>query len=559
MAREPNALRQPPFLHGRLFQHLLFWAVVTGGLIWLIRLESRPTISGPNLILLLALLPLPVYIHAWLMDRCFRRPWIPVYFLLTTLLIAGFAVVFRALFEAWIRRHNGPVNFAILLFCFMALPAGLRFLKANLAQRIEERRRQNDRLKDRLETIRQGFNPRLILDHLDRLQRLSRTEIDAVPGAILRLADFLRCAMQATRRDRIPLAEEARDLGGRGCLAAPSVSARGGADNPMNNHIPWKEVRQRIALHLLWWLGCSLLVLLPAPGGVDEINRWGAFAFFLTIPLPVDLHFMLLDKLWWRRKAAYVFFTGLVLSGHALLIHHFTRRILGVESAFLTHLVDTLFVVGVVTLLRVIKDGLKRKLQLEEAETRQKEIELALLDSRIHPHFLFNTLNSVYALGLDRDPRLSRIIGRLRGLMVYTFETAGLDRVALSKEIDFVRSHLALERLRLPRGSHVSLRLEGEPGETRIAPMLFLPLVENTFKHGKRRNDGALVARFHLEIDPRGLRFQASNTADSDPASPRDGGLANLRRRLDLLYKNRYELNTRRQGGEFSCTLEIRW
>jgi LytS/YehU family sensor histidine kinase len=141
--------------------------------------------------------------------------------------------------------------------------------------------------------------------------------------------------------------------------------------------------------------------------------------------------------------------------------------------------------------------------------------------------------------------------------MAYMFEVSGRETVPLRGEVDFLKNYLDLERLRLPAASDIGFSVRGDPGDRQIPPMLFVPLVENCFKHGLRSDGGNLQADIEIGISPGRLRFSTGNpAADVNPASG-GTGLRNLRRRLALLYENRHTLHIDRRNRRFECTMEI--
>lgn len=190
---------------------------------------------------------------------------------------------------------------------------------------------------------------------------------------------------------------------------------------------------------------------------------------------------------------------------------------------------------------------------------RQRCDELNSLKSQLRPHFLFNALNSIYAL-IDINPTMAKdAVHRVSRLLRYVLYDTG-SCVRLSQEVEFLESYASLMRIRMPSTTRLDLSLNpGAYAEAIVSPLLFINLVENAFKHGCRGGEGDFVS-ISLQVDPEGiLRFTVGNTvAASGDAEPSGGvGLRNLRRRLELLYGSHATLHTACAEGIYTALLTI--
>ncbi|WP_400194163.1 sensor histidine kinase [Hymenobacter sp. B81] len=205
--------------------------------------------------------------------------------------------------------------------------------------------------------------------------------------------------------------------------------------------------------------------------------------------------------------------------------------------------------------------------QRQELEKQHLAAELSLLKAQINPHFLFNTLNNIYSLASEADPEApaATAVLQLSDLMRYLLYESSADTVPLAKEIDHLRSFLSLQLLRLPGAAPDCLRFGvapevAEPCTYPIAPMLLLPLVENAFKHGD------LTVRPHavelaLALPEGRLEFSVRNRVRAarphEPRRPGGVGLANLRRRLQLLYPGRHRLQVEQTADSYFVQLTL--
>lgn len=180
----------------------------------------------------------------------------------------------------------------------------------------------------------------------------------------------------------------------------------------------------------------------------------------------------------------------------------------------------------------------------DEKEKLQKEMELTYLKEQVNPHFLFNSLNSIYALSRQQSPETPEVVMQLSELMRYQLESSRKDRVLLKNELEFIENYLLLEEKRLSQRCTVEFLIEGNVIDFKIAPMLLIPFVENAVKHGAQSTNKQSSIDIKASIDNGTLQFCVENSKPATVvASERKGmGLANVKRRLELLYPNAHQL-----------------
>jgi len=196
-----------------------------------------------------------------------------------------------------------------------------------------------------------------------------------------------------------------------------------------------------------------------------------------------------------------------------------------------------------------------------ETERRQAEQRLEHLRAQLHPHFLFNTLNSLYALAITKAPELPALILRQADLLRYSLEQAAQARVPLGDEVEFLSAYIELERVRLEATADVQFDVVGVLQGQEIAPMLFAPLVENCFKHLGPGRDGVprIMVQLQIEGDHLVLRLRNTRARAGDVGlRPSTGiGLRNTRERLTLLYPGRHQLTVRTEDECFIAELRV--
>ncbi|MCD8739737.1 histidine kinase [Mucilaginibacter roseus] len=208
----------------------------------------------------------------------------------------------------------------------------------------------------------------------------------------------------------------------------------------------------------------------------------------------------------------------------------------------------------------VLLNNAERQQALKERETVHLRTELNCLRSQINPHFLFNILNNLTSLARKHSELMEPAIINLSQLMRYMLFESDDNKVSLSKEVDYIKSYIDLQMLRFNDEVSVVTEFSGNYADKLIDPMLLIALVENAFKHGTGENEHASIY-ISLSIDEHTdtLNFTAINSfIESFERSDRNGiGLKNLRRRLDILYPQKYNLRIENNGMLFTARLSI--
>lgn len=193
-----------------------------------------------------------------------------------------------------------------------------------------------------------------------------------------------------------------------------------------------------------------------------------------------------------------------------------------------------------------------------EGQLKLKEQELNYLKLQVHPHFLFNTLNTLYGHALKKSEETPDMILKLSNLLDYLLYQADKPLVSLSSEIEHIKDYLALEKMRYGSNLLVDLDLPENMEDISIAPMLFIPLVENSFKHGQFV-DKKLIISIQLKINENRIEFTIENSVKSteNPIIENGIGLSNLEKRLELLYPDHHTLSVNRNSSSFEAQLSL--
>ncbi len=235
--------------------------------------------------------------------------------------------------------------------------------------------------------------------------------------------------------------------------------------------------------------------------------------------------------------------------------HYFTFQ----KHLFFTTFIF-LFILACSIAYKTIRDKIISDALAKEKENEFLKTELSLLRSQVSPHFMFNVLNNMVALARKQSDQLEPSLIKLSSLMRYMLYETGEQKVSLEKETEYLQSYIDLQRQRF--GKKVIINVDMQPGDQLydIDPMLLIPFVENAFKHGT-----GLIENAHINIKLRSeknmLYFTVSNQFAPDSGEVKDKasgiGLANVQRRLELLYRDRHSLLISKVNNVFTVSLQI--
>jgi two-component system, LytTR family, sensor kinase len=210
--------------------------------------------------------------------------------------------------------------------------------------------------------------------------------------------------------------------------------------------------------------------------------------------------------------------------------------------------------------IKVINQWLRSEQRNKEIANEKLQAELSFLKAQINPHFLFNTLNNIYALATAQSEQTAPAVMKLSSIMRYVLTEAKNDLVPLEKEILFTSHYIELQKMRLTDKTSIDFTISGDPLGRQIAPLLLLPFVENAFKYGISTRECSPI-RILLDIKADSLYFSVRNHKHFNTtlrmADNTGIGISTTKRRLDLLYGDRSELTIDDKNNEFTVHLKI--
>lgn len=340
------------------------------------------------------------------------------------------------------------------------------------------------------------------------------------------------------------------------------------------------ELGKRILLHSLFWL--VVLLFFTFFFGFDGAS-FETILIFSTFFLPVTIgttyvfiYRLIPNYLIPKRYLSFTLYTlaAFLISASYITISAFYGIFLTIgygyqENFPLTKsliyiLISVYLVVAIASAFSLLKYNYSAaakneelKNRILEAQLKLKDQELQYLKMQIHPHFLFNTLNTIYGLSLSNHIQTSEMILQLSELLDYILYQTKKPLVKLEDEINHIKNYIDLEKKRFRDTLKIDFECDLIPPDMEIAPMLLLPFVENSFKHG-RDSRGELQIHIKLKIHDGHLEFEISNSKSSNMGEVSDGiGLQNIKRRLDILYPENHELKIENSEYRFKVDLKL--
>ncbi|MDJ1505715.1 sensor histidine kinase [Xanthocytophaga agilis] len=353
-------------------------------------------------------------------------------------------------------------------------------------------------------------------------------------------------------------------------------------------HFKWKQVLPDI----IFWLAATLILTLFYRPTLPSYE----FAFtlvLLVMPINILYYYVvvkwLLPRFLYKKRygwlnvsilcigliAALLFRLNEILLLYPLISDAYTKAgwtlSYKIHDPFLAQLTDPVYIVNAIeqsNSIVWIALGITFFRMWFERRQAAMEAELNLLKAQVHPHFLFNTLNNLYSLTLQNSPQSPAIVLGLSTILRYMLYECNVEFISLAKEVRILESYMELEKIRYKERLDLNFTCKGDLFSQEIAPLLLMPLVENAFKHGASQEMAQAWINIDLQIKSSKLKFKVSNSIpdqdlvrsieSNDILTEKDGiGLANIQRRLDIIYPAAHRLRIFEEEDMFLAILEV--
>ncbi|WP_167605068.1 sensor histidine kinase [Maribellus sediminis] len=340
----------------------------------------------------------------------------------------------------------------------------------------------------------------------------------------------------------------------------------------------------RISLHVLFWLtvGYFYYFIFILNSDFPKVSL-----IFTIGLLPVAIletyifNYLLIPKFLSNRKYGKFFylslFTVLVSTWLSFLIVFYALiNILNTEASLEPatlhpelQVISLNFIVFFAIAVKQVKRAFfmqQEKNELEKAQLttqlKLKEAELKLLKAQVHPHFLFNTLNNLYGLTLEKSDEAPKLVLQLSEILDYILYRCDAPKVLLKEDLNNLKNYIDIEKIRYSHKLKMTVEFPKHTGKLQIAPLILLPYVENAFKHGVSHFPGTAFVKISLSVSGKNLNFHIENTRNplvKNGNNTSGGiGMANAKRRLDLLYAGNYILEVDKKDETFSVNLTLK-
>lgn len=326
-------------------------------------------------------------------------------------------------------------------------------------------------------------------------------------------------------------------------------------------------------LHILFWVLLSIFLLVldrsDSPVLIKFTRSLISTGFFATI---VYVNWNLLIPKFLRKRNWIMYLISLILLAILVTPPQVLAMFLLYDDSpsiqqYFYHKQNILFFQSIFIAVssaafKITQDWLGHERDSKELKSQNLASELNFLKSQINPHFLFNTLNNLYALSLKKSDQAPETVLMLSEMMRYMLYECNVERVLLQKEINYIKNYLELEKIRLGENFDIDFQVEGEANELKIAPLMFIPFIENSFKHGMNNLLTNGFVHIKLKIEDGEVNMKITNTKGakvSIPSEKQSGGigLINIKRRLKLIYPNRHKISFEETDDEYAVLLNI--
>jgi len=311
-----------------------------------------------------------------------------------------------------------------------------------------------------------------------------------------------------------------------------------------------------IVLHIAFWvillLSNAITPLVSRYISMEEFGKASRIGIYLA-PLCFYLAYFGVMFLIKRKKYIYYFIISILVI--LFILYIISPGIFTFSLVVISRLIFWL-IFGII--FKYFTDWFNKREINSRLSKKNLESELALLQTQINPHFLFNTIHNIDTLISKNPDKASKSLIKLSDIMRYMLNDAKNTKVLLEKEIEYLKNFFDLQKLRINNPESIKWKVEGNPENISIAPMLFIPFLENAFKHGEIDDNNNISAL--LNIKRNSLEFTSVNTIIKEEVE-KDNipgiGLETVKRRLELIYPNKHRLKITKENDIFEVNLSI--
>lgn len=342
----------------------------------------------------------------------------------------------------------------------------------------------------------------------------------------------------------------------------------------MNLTSLYNWLNNRVFHHILFWL-FYVLFFGSIYGKYGKDFQWYLLESVCMLPFVmlatyITIYLLLPNYLKKRNLLFTIFAVIAVLFVSTIGERMFLRKINSLEItlnslftlSYVYLLLETNFIVATAVTIKIVKEWFVQQQEKHELEKRNLKTELNLLKAQLHPHFLFNTMNNLYALSLEKSSKTSEGIAKLSTLLRSILYECDEAEITLDKEINLIENYIDLERMRYGDRLNLEFEVNGPVKKMKIAPMVLLTFIENCFKHGSSNDSQNPFIKISLNVSDKDFIFFAENSKPKliqQTKNIESGGIGlnNVKKRLEIIYGEKYELKIKDKENTFEVYLSI--
>ncbi len=337
--------------------------------------------------------------------------------------------------------------------------------------------------------------------------------------------------------------------------------------------------------HGLFWISILLIQSFGSQSFYGQLDYIFVHKLIMLVPKMMAAYALIyyqVPKLLYKKKYL-LFFISFVLSSYifsviarVMVVHiveslirtqPFTQEsipeILGdVYKLYFKYYLGVYFPAILLFILMLVNESMEKKTVLEQLSKEKFSAELNFLKGQIHPHFLFNTLNNLYVLTMQKSEKAPETVLKLSEMLDYMLYQCNDNKVTVEKEMQLIQNYIDLESLRYGDRLQLEFEKEIDSSQTQIAPLILISIVENAFKHGASGTIAKTVIKIKVKVQDQRLSFEVFNTksklAQKDETNYKDGiGLKNTIKQLELTYPNQFQIQLNEEDTSYTVKLDV--
>ena len=330
----------------------------------------------------------------------------------------------------------------------------------------------------------------------------------------------------------------------------------------------------RISVHVFFWF-CAWCFFFFYYKRYSEVNIYTFIASIINLVVAIatvyTFNYYLIPKILFKNKQkkfiAFAFVAIVLFFYIQLLLTLFlVVKLLYTKHQLLPEMIDVMmlffnmfFIVFVAIAIKLYKKWSEKDYHEQKVKKEKIEAELQMLKTQINPHFLFNTLNSIYVLALKKSELTANTVMKLSDILDYILYRIDSPKIPISNEIRIIENYIELEKIRFNNRVNLNFTTRFKSKDIQIPPMLIIPFIENAFKHGVAKSIEKSWMKISIDEIDQMLDITISNSKSQNPIKRKTGGigLMNVKKRMDLLYRDDYKLDISDTRNHYDVFLSI--